>query len=150
MKRVLTIAFVIILMSSSLGCLDNPTPPGSERPRLVMDLDSFVNGTSETIVYLQSMDPVRYNNITLTINGTVLRNKRDSFSLEYRFSRTHFRLSLDVEKEEKAYNFNATFVLHPSEDIVYKVIYYDGDKRLLKEDDIPFIEPLNRKEEDEI
>ncbi len=148
MRRHLSIVLVVILLTLTPACLDNPEPPGTDIPRIVIDSVEGENNSEETIIYLQRMEPIQYENITLSINETDVVNKENSFGLEYRTSSSRFNLSLDIEMEGEKYNFNATFIRNPKRKIAYRIIYYSGEEEEIEREDLPFFEPLDEVEEE--
>jgi len=153
MKRYISIIFILILVVSSLGCLDSPEPPGADIPRLIVDYDEGPNETFETIIHLRGMEAIRFENMTLYLNGTQVLPKRDGYSLEYRTNRSEFHLEVNATRKERRYNFNATFTVrpegYPGEEVIFKITHYDGEDEYIDEDDLPFIRILNLVEEEE-
>lgn len=158
MKRFLTVVFIFILIVSSLGCLETPAPPGSEIPRLIVDYDEGVNDTIETIIHVRGMEPIRFENITLYLNGTQIL-RREGFSIEHRTNRSEFELEVNATRKEKRYNFRGNFTVRPEVDeekfeneVIFKLTYYeDGEEEVeyFEENDLPFQRILNLVKEDE-
>jgi len=156
MKKYLSVVFIFILVVSSLGCLDGPGPPGADIPRLIVDYDENVNDSYETIIHLRGMDAIRFENMTLYLNGTQEVIRQDGFSIEHRTNRSKFELEVNATRRDKRYHFNATFTVRPEADeedpgdqVIFKITYYDGEEEYIDENDLPFVRILNLVEEDE-
>ncbi len=149
MKKYLPLIFILILVTASFGCVDQPEPPGAGIPRLVMDYDQEVN---ETIIHLRGMEIIRFDNITLFLNDTKI-SQNHSYSLEHRTDMSEFKLRAEVKREENIYQFNATFTVKPDvedveeEEPIFRVIYYDGDEETIYMDELPIVEVLDLMEE---
>ncbi|GEM_PF-3161956 len=162
MKKYLTIASVILLTISLLGCLNGPSPPGADIPELIVHNPE--ENDNKTIINLRAMVLVMFDEITLYLNDTETDETeeahwKNSFGPEYTTELSNFHLNIFVRRDEDRYNFNATFELYPEEDIpeekyeedelVYRITYYDGEEEYITRNDLPLIEPLNRMEDED-
>ncbi|MBS3817264.1 MAG: hypothetical protein KGY76_06850 [Candidatus Thermoplasmatota archaeon] len=135
----------IIMAFSFLGCLDDPSPPGADLPRVVVDHVEN-DGGQESIIHLKGMETKRFDKMTLYLNDTKVMEKNDTFALEHKTNLSEFKLNVFVKREDKRYNFNATFIVNPKKGIIFKVIYYDGETKKVAGEDLPFEDSLNKME----
>ncbi|MFW6048136.1 MAG: hypothetical protein ACOC87_02420 [Candidatus Natronoplasma sp.] len=158
MKRYISVIFILILVVSSLGCLDSPEPPGADIPRLIVDYDEGPNETFDTIIHVRGMEPVRYENLTLYLNGTQII-RQNSFSIEHRTNRSKFKLEVNATRKEKRYNFKGNLTARPEveendhgDEVIFKLTYHDDQElkeEYLEEADLPFQKALNQVKEEE-
>lgn len=158
MKRYLSVVFIFILIVSSFGCVETPEPPGADIPSLIVDYDEGNNNTFETIIHVRGMEPIRFENMTLYLNGTQII-RRDGFSIEHRTNRSEFELEVNATRKEKRYNFEGNFTVRPEvnendfgDEVMFKLTYYDDEEEqeeYIEEDELPFQRILNLVEEEE-
>ncbi|MEF8835894.1 MAG: hypothetical protein V5A76_07040 [Candidatus Thermoplasmatota archaeon] len=138
--------------------METPDPPGADIPRLIVDYNEGANDTIETIIHVRGMEPIRFENITLYLNGTKIV-RRDGFSIEHRTNRSEFELEVNATREEKRYNFNGNFTVRPEVDkdefgneVIFKLTYYEDGEEIeeyIEEDELPFQRILNLVKEEE-
>jgi len=155
MKEYLSVVFILILIVSSLGCINGPEPPGAEVPRLIVDYDEGENDTFETIIHLRGMEAIRFENITLYLNNSQII-RYDGYSIEHRTNLSEFHLAINATRRDNRYHFNATFTVRPELDeensdqnVIFKITYHDGKEEYINENDLPFIRILNLVEEED-
>ncbi len=110
MKRHLSVIFILILIVSSLGCIETPDPPGVDIPRLIVDYDERAD---ETIIHVSGTEATRFENMTINLNGTEEKIRTIGYSIEHRTNRSSFDLVVNATRKENRYNFNATFDVNP-------------------------------------
>ncbi|MFP3871347.1 MAG: hypothetical protein ACOC55_05400 [Candidatus Natronoplasma sp.] len=162
MKKSLSIIMVMFLTVSFLGCLDGPSPPGVDLPEVI--IHNPEEKENESVINIRAMELVMFDEITIYINDTDSGGSEElrwtnSFGPEYTTNLSKFKMDIYVRRDETRYNFNATFELHPEEDIpedeykdeevVYRITFYDGEEKYVSRDDLPVIESLNPMEEEE-
>lgn len=147
MKKFILVIFTLFILLSSFGCIDQPEPPGSDLPRLILDYDE---STNETIIHMRGMEIIRYDNISIEINETKI-TRQDAFSIEERTELTDFELKIEAVQGEKIYRFNATLHVKPDgnqesheEDLIFRITYPDEEKELVYRDDLPHRKVLDQ------
>ncbi len=152
MRKSISITIVILLTVSILGCLNGPSPPGVDRPSIAVD---YNEETDESIIYIRGVELTRFDNITLYLDEKEI-TIYNAFSLEERTNRSEFYIDVYASRDDKVYNYNASFEVRPEiedekndEPIIFKVTYYDGEQEYKRENDLPFSASLDLWEEDQ-
>ncbi len=145
---------IFILIFSLLGCIDSPSPPGADRPTLVLD---YNEAEEETIIHIRGVEIVKFDEITLTINEKEYQWE-NIFSIEERTNYTELDIELYAERDENVYSFSGEIDVNPDidedddidpeKDIIFKITLDDEEITYVEKEDLPYTASLELWEED--